>query len=744
MRVAFGVMFVLAALCMPPVRPGVSAQSPSPRTVLTIHDGAEYLPANSLLELGIHETLRSRPDLLIDYFAEYLESDVFPQEEASRAFDDYIRGKYQGRIDLVITTTPRGLRFAFDHRAGLFPNAPIVFATFDVPADNQRRMGAGAAGIRLGANHLETLRLALALHPSTERVFFVANGVDHARTEWFNSQLPNVDRRVATTFIQDGTVSRLLTTIKDVPPPRSLIIYQFFQQDTPGQRMNPEEVAPLVAAEARVPVYATNESYIGSGVIGGVMRDSRKLGTRLGAVAVRILAGTRAQDVPIEDMPVVAIFDWRAMQRFGISESRLPAGSDIRFRGPSLWRDYRRETLAALGILVLQLVMIGALLYQRHARQRAEVELTAIVEGSDDAIVSKDLSSTIKSWNRGAERIFGYTAQEMIGRSIRTIIPDDRWSEEEEVLRKIRRGDNVSHFETRRRRKDGSEVHVSLTISPIYSKAGVVVGASKIARDISDRKRAELESQRNLALAATANRRVTMTTLTGSIAHELGQPLNGILHNAQAGEMLIASQRATPEKLREILADIRAADLRATQIIERHRTMLRSGQLDKKAIDIHAVVRDSVALVADSIRSKQIQVDVELPPGPCFVVGDSVLLQQVVVNLMMNAMDAVAETPAERRCITVQNRITSGNVELSVRDAGTGLPTSVDGNLFEPFVTTKTNGMGIGLTIAHTIVEAHGGRIAARNNPEGGATFTVSLPCAEAPVSILTRRQDAP
>jgi signal transduction histidine kinase len=248
------------------------------------------------------------------------------------------------------------------------------------------------------------------------------------------------------------------------------------------------------------------------------------------------------------------------------------------------------------------------------------------------------------------------------------------------------------------------------------------------------RQRAEVESRRNLGLAADANRRVTMTTLTGSIAHELSQPLNGILHNAQAGEMLIASQRATPEKLREILADIRTADLRATQIIERHRTMLRSRQLDTKAIDIHAVVRDSVALIADSIRSKQIQVDVELPPGPCFVVGDPVLLQQVVVNLVMNAMDAVAETPPERRRITVQNTVTSGNVELSVRDAGTGLPASVDGKLFEPFVTTKTNGMGIGLAIAHTIVEAHRGRIAARNNPERGATFTVSLPCAEAPV----------
>ena len=499
--------------------------------------------------------------------------------------------------------------------------------------------------------------------------------------------------------------------------------------------MDPHQVAPLVADAARVPVYGTSDTFVGSGVVGGVVRDTRESGNRLGEIALRILSGTRAQDIPIEDTRVVPILDWRALQRWGISESRLPPGSVIRFRGPSLWRDYWGEVLAALSAVVLQSLLIVALLYQRRARQRAEVKLTGIIEGSDDAIVSKDLSSTILSWNRGAERIFGYTTQEMIGRSIRTIIPEDRWSEEEEVLRKIRRGERVSHFETERRRKDGSAVHVSLTISPIYSNAGVIVGASKIARDISDRKRAELESRRNLALAADANRRVTMTTLTGSIAHELGQPLNGIMHNAEAGEMLIASQRATPETLREILVDIRKADLRATQIIERHRTMLRRRQLDAKPVDIHAVVRESVAIIAHDTKSKRIQVDVELPPDPCFVDGDPVLLQQVVVNLVINAIDAMAETPPERRRITVHSEVTSANVEVSVRDAGTGLPQGFDGTLFEPFVTTKTNGMGIGLTIARAIIEAHRGRIAALNNPDGGATFTVMLPYTETPVT---------
>jgi C4-dicarboxylate-specific signal transduction histidine kinase len=242
------------------------------------------------------------------------------------------------------------------------------------------------------------------------------------------------------------------------------------------------------------------------------------------------------------------------------------------------------------------------------------------------------------------------------------------------------------------------------------------------------RHRAELESRRNLTLAADANRRAMTSALAGSIAHELSQPLNSILHNAEAAEMLIASNRATSETLREIVSDIRLADVRATEIINRHRAMLRNRPIHKHPVDIHGVVRESVAFIANDVSAKHVRVDVDLPLYPCLVNGDQVLLQQVVVNLMMNAIDAMAQTPADRRCVTVRNEVTQSGVTVSVRDAGTGLPASFSGKLFEPFVTTKASGLGIGLTIARTIVEAHHGKLDARNNPEGGATFVVTLP----------------
>jgi signal transduction histidine kinase len=215
------------------------------------------------------------------------------------------------------------------------------------------------------------------------------------------------------------------------------------------------------------------------------------------------------------------------------------------------------------------------------------------------------------------------------------------------------------------------------------------------------------------------------------MVHELSQPLASILNNTEAAEMMMASNRSTPELLREILADIRTADARATDIVNRYRAMLRHRELETEQIDIHAVVRDSLTFLAHDTKRRQIQVDVDLAPVPCIVIGDQVLLQQVVVNLMMNAMDAMAETSADRRRITVSDVVGPGSVKLSVRDAGTGLPAGSDGTLFQPFVTTKATGIGIGLTIVRTIVEAHGGRIDAHNNDDRGATFTVTLPCNE-------------
>ncbi len=246
------------------------------------------------------------------------------------------------------------------------------------------------------------------------------------------------------------------------------------------------------------------------------------------------------------------------------------------------------------------------------------------------------------------------------------------------------------------------------------------------------RLRAESESRKNLTLAADTSRRVTMSALTGSIAHELSQPLSAMIYNAEALQLMIKASRATTENITEILADIHADGVLAGEIIERHRAMLRSRKIEKKEVDLREVVSDTLALVAYDIRERHVEVSVNLPANACRLHGDPVLLEQVLVNLVINAMDAMAATPPGRRRITISSESSGTDVVVVVHDSGPGLPADLLDRLFTPFVTTKSNGVGIGLAIARTIVEAHGGTISARNSPVGGAIFTLTLPATDA------------
>jgi len=242
------------------------------------------------------------------------------------------------------------------------------------------------------------------------------------------------------------------------------------------------------------------------------------------------------------------------------------------------------------------------------------------------------------------------------------------------------------------------------------------------------RQRAEIESKRHLSLAADSNRRQMISALTTSIAHELTQPLSAIVHNAEALQRMVVASQAPPETTGEILTDIKEEAVLARQIIERHRMMLRSHEINKKPIDLNTVIENSVTLLAYDMRQNKVEARLELSSTPCVVQGDPVLLQQVVVNLVRNAVDALGEMPVGRRGITIRSEVGSNDVEMSICDTGPGFPSEMSGALFTPFVTTKSEGLGIGLTIAQGIVKAHGGTIAGSKNDEGGATFTITLP----------------
>jgi len=252
--------------------------------------------------------------------------------------------------------------------------------------------------------------------------------------------------------------------------------------------------------------------------------------------------------------------------------------------------------------------------------------------------------------------------------------------------------------------------------------------------DITERRNSELELQQLRSQLAHAGRVSVMGQLAAAMAHELNQPLGAILSNAEAGELFLEQNPPAFGELRDILADIRKDDERAGEVIHRMRALLRRQEMERQPLAINPLVEDVLRLVSADAALRRITIVLELSAGLPVVQGDRIHLQQVVLNLILNAMEAMAKSATGERRITMRTRQTSdADVEISVTDSGPGIELPILPRLFEPFFTTKQNGMGMGLAICHRIVEAHAGRIRAENQPAGGAVFHVTLPVGTKP-----------
>jgi signal transduction histidine kinase len=374
LRIRASAVLALAAILCAGTR-SADAQVASPRTVLTIHSGAESFPSNPLLDAGIRDGLAASSGVPIDYLAEYLEADLFPTEAATLAFKDYLRRKYQGRtIDLVIAMTDVALRFVLDHRAELFPDAPVIFFALAGPDEATRNVGGGITGVTVAIAYGETLKLALALHPSTQHVFVVARRPENQTLDSVRAEFGRFSGRVRITYVAEATLPLLLSTVRRIPQ-GSLILYIWHGQAEPGSVVDSVAVARLVADAATVPVYGTSDLYIGSGVVGGVVRGTRETGTRVGDMALRVLAGTRPQDIPIETARVAPVIDWRQVQRWSIDPSRIPPGSRIEYRDPTVWERYRVYIVGTVTVLLAQAALIAGLVIQRTRRRKAEQQV---------------------------------------------------------------------------------------------------------------------------------------------------------------------------------------------------------------------------------------------------------------------------------------------------------------------------------------------------------------------------------
>jgi PAS domain S-box-containing protein len=363
----------------------------------------------------------------------------------------------------------------------------------------------------------------------------------------------------------------------------------------------------------------------------------------------------------------------------------------------------------------------------------SRARLAAIVESSDDAIVSKTLEGVVTSWNKGAERIFGYTAAEMVGQPITKIIPNDRLEEEPQILSRLRRGERVDHFETIRRRKDGTLIDVSVTISPVRDLTGRVIGASKIARDVTSQKLIQRELHAAKEAADAANR--AKDQFLSVLSHELRTPLTPVLaaisyieENPSIASGLLAEQIGMIR--RNVETQARLVD----DLLDLTRITRGKVELHFEAVNAHAVLRDALTMVQPDADAKRLSVTTEFRATEPHVWADPGRLQQVFWNILSNA---VKFTP-EGGSIAIRSAdADGGRFRAEIQDSGVGIDPHFLPRLFTPFeqgessITRRFGGLGLGLSIVKSIVEMHGARVGATSEGVGrGSTFAVEMPTA--------------
>jgi PAS domain S-box-containing protein len=360
--------------------------------------------------------------------------------------------------------------------------------------------------------------------------------------------------------------------------------------------------------------------------------------------------------------------------------------------------------------------------------ENSAARLAAIVASSDDAIVSKDLNGRIMSWNAAAERMFGWTADEAIGKNITLIIPEDRLAEEEFVLSQIRQGFIVDHFETVRQRKDGSAIHISVTISPIHAPDGTVIGASKIARDITEQRRLRQEAEE-------ANR--LKDEFLATLSHELRTPLNTVvgytamLRNGMMDETQQSKALEVIYRNAQVLTDL------VGELLDTSRVVTGKVRLQMSDTSLSLLAQESAENIRPSITAKGLVLQTRIEPNVT-ILGDVDRLRQIIWNLLTNA---VKFTP------------TGGTIELAVwaeafhacilvRDTGIGLHADALPHIFKRFWQgdsgrmREQSGLGLGLALSRYLTELHGGTIQAKSGGEGkGAEFQVTLPLRIAEVA---------
>ncbi|MDN4999325.1 ATP-binding protein [Bradyrhizobium sp. GCM10027634] len=586
-----------------------------PKRVLLLHSfGRDFLPWSEYAR-SIKTNLEQRSPWPLDIQEHTLLTARFTEPGPEGPFVEYIRSIYQGRPpDIVMSIGGPAAGFVQRHRAELFPKAPMVLTTVEERLIDRASLTEQDTVVSVRNDFVAAFRNALQVLPDTRTIALVigASALEKFWLDEVKRDVAPLKDRVSFVWYGDLPFEEILKQASALPP-HTVLFWGLMSVDAAGVVHDGDRALHRLRAVANAPIFCFEESFFGRNIVGGPMHSISELGEKTADAALRILGGEKPADVKIEPIAyAVPKYDWRELQRWGINESNLPEGSEVLFREPGIWEEYRWQLALIAAVILIQAGLISGLLHERRGRRLAEVE-----------------------------------------------------------------------------------------------------------------------SRQRLAELAHVNRYAAVGELTASIAHELNQPLGSILTNAETAELMLKGTAPDLAEIGEILADIRRDDQRAGEVIRRLRSVLKKAPFEIKDIELNETVREAIGLVGDVAAGRNIALGFYAPPEmELHVKGDPVQLQQVVLNLILNALEAISESPAGKREVSVTMGRSAEFAEIRVGDTGPGIAGGDLKTIFEPFFTTKLEGMGMGLAIVRTIVEAHHGTISAENQPFGGALFTVRLPIA--------------
>jgi two-component system, LuxR family, sensor kinase FixL len=844
------------------------SEQPRAKRVLIVSTGSRFAPGFALVDQQLLQALGRIPSARIETYAENLDLVRFSDRGYQEIFAAYLKAKYaEFPPDLVILVFVGNLGTPGRLLPQLFPGTPIIVAGLTEEELRPNQFGGFVSGVAQRTDPRATLELILSLQPETRRVVVIGGTaeVDRHLLERVKKTAESFRDRIQIEVWDNRTMAELREEVSALPSD-SVILFSRLFRDGAGQAFISSQVGQWIAQWANVPMYILSDASLGTGAVGGSVASIEAFGKRAGELARLILTGTSRSSLPFEiRTDSVPTFDWRALKRWGISESRLPPNSVVRFRPTSFWEEYRWYVIGALIIMCAQGAMIIDLLRQRNHRRRTQEELQAnqqmmelATSAGELGLWSRDLATGEVWANSSMRSLFGFKAHDplrfedlaarvhpddrsrMISEveraktaelpfegEFRVVLPDctERWllakgrtvdksgahvarrvgvvldvsdrkrsaealERERAFLRQVididpnfifakdREGrftlanqavadaygttvekligktdaefnlnkDEVEWF----RRTDLevvdtlqerfiSEEHITdakgevrwlQTVKrPILDNGkstNQILGAST---DITRRKQTELELQEQRSELAHVARISIMGELAASLAHELNQPLTAILSNAQAALRFMSSKPADLDEVRETLQDIVKDNNRAGEVIRRMRALAKKENLEFAILDCSSLIRDVAALVHTDAILHNVQIELELEEGLPPIQGDRVQLQQVVLNIVLNAFDAMKECPGSRRKVKLQAESDGTDfITVAVSDSGVGLSSDKLDKIFQPFYTTKREGLGMGLSISRSIVQAHGGYLWAKNNADRGATFYFTLP----------------